>query len=469
MADYREVRERYLKNGQARAFRVVDLFAGPERDRLVAELDAIDLDALKKMTTEAGAEPEALDPSAMESANVRRLPTSGDEYAEFERARKVGEDALRAGRVAAFLVAGGQGSRLGFDGPKGAFPVGLVPGGRTLFQFHAEKIANLRTRYKSDIPWFIMTADTNHADTVDFFQRHGFFGLPEKDVFFFRQAMVPAVDRDGNVILTAGPCVFKNPNGHGGALAALRDSGALSEMQRRGIDRIFYFQVDNLMINICDPVFLGFHELAQSQMSSKVLKKTGPDEKVGNLLVYKGRERVIEYSDFPDEVARLRDEKGELKFLFGSIAIHVFDRAFVETLTAGGLRLPWHRAEKNIPFLGDDGKPVEPKTPNGIKFETFVFDALPLAERTMAMECERVKEFAPIKNAAGVDSAESARRMLRNLWKDWFVRAGVAVPLDRNGEIAVDIEISPRFAFRYPEFAEKISGHVSFKNPTVIE
>jgi UDP-N-acetylglucosamine/UDP-N-acetylgalactosamine diphosphorylase len=364
--------------------------------------------------------------------------------------------------VAAFLVAGGQGTRLGYSGPKGKFRISPIKE-KSLFQLHAEKILAMSRKYRANIPWYIMTSDTNHQETVDFFETCEYFGLNPKDVVFFSQEMIPALDANGRLILDAKDHIFTNPNGHGGSLSALKKSGALEDMRRRGIDLIFYFQVDNVLVKICDPVFLGYHVQNQAHMSTKVVAKTDPYEKVGVLGRMNGRLGVIEYSDLSDEQKEARNPDGSLKFGAGNIAIHVLNVDFVEQENQGGLRLPWHIAHKKIPYLDENGKRIEPKEPNGYKFETFVFDALGDAEKTVILEVKREEEFSPVKNAQGVDSPATARRDMINLFGSWLEKAGVPIPRDSQNNVKGKIEISALFALDEEELIHKIDPDLKFE------
>lgn len=456
--------ERVYAAGQEHVFRYRDQLDDASRQKLLAQLREVDFELLHRLYEKHIARPEESGRvPEFEPADVIRLPKTDEERQRFDRARRVGEEALRDGRVAAFLVAGGQGSRLGFPGPKGKFPITPVKN-KTLFQLHAEKILAMSRRHGMTIPWYIMTSETNHQETVEFFEEQRFFGLRADDVMFFRQEMIPAMDPKGRLILDAKDHIFTNPNGHGGSLSALKRSGALDDMRRRGIDLIFYFQVDNVLLKMCDPVFLGFHLKRRAEMSAKMAAKCDPQEKVGVLGRVNGRLGVIEYSDLPDDLKGLRNLDGSLKFGAGNIAIHVLNVDFVEKENEGGLRLPWHVAHKKIPYLDDAGRLIEPEEPNGYKFETFVFDALGDAEEAVVLEVRREEEFSPVKNAEGADSPRTARRDLVNLFGRWLEKAGVAVPRDGDGNVRGHLEISPLFALDEEEFLQKAPPELEFKD-----
>jgi len=404
------------------------------RRLLLNDLAEIDFDLLARLyaAREAAAETD------YEPAPVIGLPSTEEDRVERERARRAGEDRIRAGKVAAFVVAGGQGSRLGYEGPKGKFPIGPVSG-KSLFQIHCEKVKRACRVYHTRIPYLVMTSQANHNETVSFFREHQWFGLNEGDVYIFPQNMIPSLDMNGKLILETTTGVFKNPDGHGGSLTALRTSGVLDELKARGIDIISYYQVDNPLVRIIDPVFIGFHHLRGAEASSKAVAKAYPEEKVGVFVRYpNGSTSVIEYSDLPQEKARERDAEGRLLYWAGSIAIHLFDRSFVERITSGeGASLPYHTAVKTIRGMTKEGV----RETQGLKFEKFVFDALPLTDRNVVFETLREEEFAPVKNPAGIDSVESARAMMDAQARRWLLSRGIAVPTS----VKV-IEISPLVA-----------------------
>ena len=417
---------------------------GP-RAHLLADLEAVDFDLLVRLVGEPG-------PGAT-GVRLEPLPAvvKGADPAADRAAREVGEGLIAQGRVAAYLVAGGQGTRLGHPGPKGTYPATPI-GRKPLFQVFAERLRALARRTGADVPLWILTSPGNHAETVAFFEAHGRFGLPADALHFVTQGTLPAFDPEGRLILQAPDRLFRSPDGHGGSLGALRRSGALDVMKSRGIEEIFYFQVDNPLVEVADPVFLGHHRLANSEFSSKAVPKEDPDEKVGVLVRREGRPGVIEYSDLPDALRHARDPDGQLRFRAGNIAVHAIRRTFVERLTTGGLQLPWHRARKSIPAWvpGAGACSVD-----GIKFETFVFDAMDSADRVLVMEVERRAEFSPIKNSTGRDSPATALADQIALHAGWLESAGVAVPRDSTGRPLHGVEISPLFALDSEELGRR--------------
>jgi UDP-N-acetylglucosamine pyrophosphorylase len=428
------IRKQYDEAGQGHVFRFWDALDDAARRQLGAQAARIDLGALRRLhaSTRELAAPGS---RRLEPASVERLPGHGGSAARRADAAAHGAELLARGRVAVMVVAGGQGTRLGYDGPKGLFPLGPATG-RTLFELQAQKIRGARRRSGAAIPWLVMTSDATDAATRASFAEKRFFGLPETDVFFLRQGSVPALDFEGRLMLEAPDRIAESPNGHGGAFQALADSGALDELERRGITTISYYQVDNPLIQLADPVFLGLHAQSGAEMSAKVVRKVDPMEKVGVLARVDGRVGVVEYTEIDDAHRFATDPAGELVYWAGSVAIHALDVAFARRIAAGAERhLPYHASAKKIPFVDAAGATVRPSEPNGHKLERFLFDALPAARHVALLEVERADEYAPLKNAEGTDSPATARRALDAVARRWLAIANVATPDDRWVEV----------------------------------
>ncbi|HWA87558.1 MAG TPA: UDPGP type 1 family protein [Opitutus sp.] len=454
--------EQFQRAGQAQVFSFFDTLTPVEQQRLLEQAREIDLAEIGRLThtllaggNVPGAKLEGLAPAPYEA-----LPEHGGDADAWVQARAAGEAALRGGRVAAFTVAGGQGTRLGYDGPKGTFPVTPVKH-KPLFQVFAEKIRAAGTRYGRPLHWFIMTSHANHEATEAFFTERKHFGLDRGHVHFFRQGRMPAVTFEGKIMLETRRAIALSPDGHGGSLRALERSGALELMAREGVDMISYFQVDNPLVRCIDPAFIGWHQLRGSEMSSKMVPKAYPEEKLGHFCTQDGRLVVIEYSDLPPAMQRETDPQGRLRYLAGSIAIHVLDREFVRRMAGagGGVEkeknsgdgmsagaLPFHRADKKITTIDHVGNPVKPERPNGVKFEMFVFDALPFARNPVVIETARADDFSPVKNAEGVDSPQTSRDDQMRQFARWLKAAGAALGVDKTGRPDVAVEISPLFA-----------------------
>lgn len=417
-----------------------------QRAELIANLAAIDFAELESLFARKAEAQSALPPREQ----IAPLPV--EPAACVSQMSAMGEAALRSGEVAVLLVAGGQGTRLGFDKPKGLFPVGPISGA-SLFQIHAEKVLAISRRYKRPVPFLVMTSHATHDETVTFFREHSNFGLNAEQVHFFQQGTMPAVDlASGKLLMESPGKIFLSPNGHGGTLTALADSGLLAELKEQGIQHIFYFQVDNPLVQIAEPGFLGKHIAARSEVSSKVVFKELPEEKVGVLAQVNGRCGIIEYSDMPKAMNEERAPDGTLAFRAGNPAIHIFGVPFLERVSSGAERLNFHVAKKKVPYWdGETGRAFTPTTENALKFELFIFDALPLADRWLAVETHRADEFAPLKNATGADSLQTCQALQVAHAKRWLENAGVQVAP------GVVVEISPLFALDEQELKQRIT------------
>jgi UDP-N-acetylglucosamine/UDP-N-acetylgalactosamine diphosphorylase len=380
-------------------------------------------------------------------------PAEAGKHAEkYAEAESEGRRLIAEGKVAAFTVAGGQGTRLGYDGPKGMFTA--THSGKSLFQIFAEQLHKAQGKYRATIPWYIMTSPMNDAQTRAFFKDNHYFGLESRNVMFFPQGTLPSIGLDGKLLLAGKGELALNADGHGGSLRALRRSGALGDMKKRGVKYLSYTQVDNPNVKMIDPLFIGLHALDGAEMSAKMLPKSHAKEKVGNFCLQDGKVSIIEYSDMPAQLTELRNDDSSLAFNAGSIAIHIISVPFIDRLTSGtDARLPYHRAIKAVPFVDDSGQLVKPAKPNAVKLERFIFDALPLAKHAVILETDRVEEFAPIKNAEGDDSPLSSKQLQTERAARWLEKHGVKIPRNADGMVNAVIEISPLTATNMDDLA----------------
>jgi UDP-N-acetylglucosamine/UDP-N-acetylgalactosamine diphosphorylase len=455
MTDTAPLIDLFSAAGQAQVFRFFNELDAAGQAQLLAQAKTIDLNEVDALVAEhvKGEHEGALNLDGLLPAPYIALPSSGGDAARWDAAWKVGSAAIEAGRVAAFTVAGGQGTRLGYDGPKGTFPVSPVQG-KTLFQVFAEKIARSGERFGVTIPWFILTSQINNDATVAAFEANDYFGLSKDSVHFIVQGLVPAVDHEGKILMAEKGKIAMTPDGHGGSLRALVRSGAVETMKSLGVDIVSYFQVDNPILPCIDPAFIGFHVLGESELSSKMVPKAYPLEKVGHFCEQDGTMLVVEYSDMPDAMQEETNEDGSIRFKAGSVAIHVFDRDFIERAggSGAGMKLPFHRADKKIPYVDAAGVSIQPDAPNGVKFEMFVFDALPMAKNPVIIEAARADNFSPVKNAEGVDSPQSCKEDQLRMFARWLQAAGDSVETDETGLPLINFEISSRFAADEADF-----------------
>ncbi len=423
-----------------------------QKMRLAGQIVAIDFDQIAELyqTRDQATDFDALLEEAT-PPDAFRLDTTKNRFTP-EEALARGQQALAAGQLGVILVAGGQGTRLGFPHPKGMFPIGPISG-KTLLQIHCEKVIALGRQYGRTVPLYLMTSPATHDETVAFLESNDRFGIAEEDLTVFCQGTMPAVDRaTGKILLDEKGSLALSPDGHGGMLAALSQSGAMVAARARGVESLFYFQVDNPLVDIGDEIFLGYHLLSDSALSSEVVAKRDPLEKVGNIVKVGDRLHVVEYSDLPESFARRRNPDGSLEIWAGSIAVHVMNLAFLEAMVQKADSLPFHIAQKKVSYLDPTGTRHEPSEPNAVKFERFIFDLLPSAPRSIVVEIDPAKGFAPLKNAseAGTDCPETVRAAMLAEQARWLREAGCKL------SDSVEVEISPLFARNGRVLREKV-------------
>ncbi len=425
----------------------------PAQCELAAQLESLDLRLIADLHRAGHA---AEDWAALA---LRAAPPPAVRLSDRERTSSVhsaqdrGWQALAAGQVGVVLVAGGQGTRLGFDHPKGMFSIGPVSGA-SLFQILLEKIAARSRVAGMRIPLYLMTSPATHHETVEYLRANENFGLPSEDVTIFTQGTMPAVDAaTGRLLLADKGQLALSPDGHGGTLFAL--APWLADVRRRGLQQLFYCQVDNPLVEMCDPEFLGYHLLAQSELSTQVVAKRTSRDKVGNVVSIDGKLRIIEYSDLnplPDDIVDRMSSDGSPVFWAGNTAIHVFDVTFLERMVQSGSALPFHVAQKAVSALDPAGARIEPTKPNAIKFERFIFDLLPEARHAIVVEVDEASTFAPVKNAPGEarDTPQSVQAQMIAQYAEWLRAAGCELAA------GVAVEFSPLFAQNAQEVAARV-------------
>ena len=435
---YTEAERVLSDNGQEHILQFWDQLEAELQNDLLAQIETIDFGSIKVMQ-------DLLKNKDADTADMSFEPATVIDFENDERAEAagVGEDLLRDEKVGVLLVAGGQGTRLGFDGPKGSFLVGPMSDD-SLFAVHANKIVALEHKYETKIPFYIMTSQVNDAATRLFFEENNYFGLNSERVMFFVQGMWPALTDEGKIILDRQDHIFMSPDGHGGLLSALDARGMIKDMEARGLNTIFFFQVDNPLVELADPAFLGVHYANGSEVSVKVCAKRDPAEGLGVVVERAGRNSVVEYTELTDEQKSERLPDGELRLKYGSVAIHVFSVGFLKQESVASL--PLHVAHKKVPYCNEVGESVKPDEPNAYKFEKFIFDALPHAETSLNVAFARENEFSPVKNADGEDSPVTAQRDMMNKFARWIELCGIDVPQSEDGELLYKLEIAPSYA-----------------------
>ncbi len=438
------------KNRQEKLIKYLNSLKDEEKNKIIENLEKLDIENYFKIIN------KNKEQTLIRFNKIERPFVFEQGKFDTKKYKEIGEKALSKGEVAFFIVAGGQGSRLGFEHPKGLFPISPILQ-KSLFQIHTEKVAAFGKYYGFSPELFIMTSSTNHEETVSFFNEYGKDWYDLNEIHFFKQRDLPSLDINNDLILSDRLTIFTAPDGHGGSLLALKNSGMIDLMKEKGIKYLSYFQVDNPLINISDPVFLGLHILENSEVSSKVLPKRSADEKVGVACLIDGKPAIIEYSDLPQDLAEKKDSDNRLLFNFGSIAIHIFSVDFIDRITTEKLQLPYHIAKKKIPYYDyEKNAIIKPEKPNGIKLEQFVFDAIPMAKNAIFYETTREEEFAPLKNKEGEDSIQTCKEGMSNLFKKWLKNSGI----EFDKENKATVEISPLFAVNEEQFISKIKNYL---------
>ena len=460
-----------------------DVLSASEQETLAAQINALDFVRIAELYERRSELSETLsltdranDPPAYKFSTVSDpTPCKTSKPIAVNEAIEAGTKALQNGKIACALVAGGQGTRLGFPHPKGMYPIGPVSGA-SLFQFHFEKVLAISRRYGYRVPYCIMTSPATHTETVDFLEAQNYFGLAAEDVFIFCQGTMPAVSiAEGKVLLDSESSIALSPDGHGGMLEAITKGSpsVLSQLRERGIEYLVYNQVDNPLVRIGSPEFLGYHILSGSELTSQVIRKRTPSDKVGNIVEVDGRLHVIEYSDLPESVGEQTNSDGSLKIWAGSIAVHVFNVELLYRTSQSTASLPFHYARKKVPYIDITSggcnpstfpERIKPEKENAIKFERFIFDLLPFAKNAVVVEVDPPNHYAPLKNAPGSDSdsPETVKRDISAMHASWLRQAGAVVRGDTM------IEISPLFADSPQVVAEKIVKDQTFDQTTYL-
>ncbi len=399
---YDELKTLLEAHGQMHVLRWWDELDAAGREKLAGQIESIDWETVSLSHIGENGGRGKIEP--IEGLSLEEIEARRAEYSA------VGREAIVKGKVAAVLLAGGQGTRLGLDGPKGACDIGIT---KPLYIFE-QLIRNLQdvtNACGAYVPLLIMTSDLNDGATRAFFEEHNYFGYPAKEVFFFRQEMAPAVDEQGKLLMSAKDSLALSPNGNGGWYTSLERAGLVEKMAARGVEWFNVFAVDNVLQRIADPVFVGATIASGKASGAKFVRKGYPEERVGVLCLEDGLPTVIEYYELSDEMENLRDGAGRLVYAFGVTLNYLFRLDVLQEIVSQ--RLPVHAAHKKVPCLDESGALVTPAYENGYKFETLILDMVREAGSCLPFEVVREHEFAPIKNKVGKDSVESARELLK--------------------------------------------------------
>ena len=398
---YRDAEEKLNVCGQQHILQYFDELNDKEKEELLEQIELTDFSVIEKGNSGEASKKGVIAPLA--SLELDEINTKKEHFME------IGINAIKEGKVAAVLLAGGMGTRLGSDDPKGVYNIGKTKD-VYIFQRIVENLMDIVKLTQTDIYLFVMTSDKNHTKTVSFFKEHNFFGYKEDYVKFFMQEMAPATDYEGKVYMESKSRISNSPNGNGGWFSSMKKWGILDIIHNEGIQYLNVFAVDNVLQKIADPSFIGAVMERGVEAGAKVVKKAAPDEKVGVMCLEDGRPSVIEYYELTDELMNTLNEKGERVYNFGAILNYLFEVKALERIIDN--QMPVHIVEKKIPYMDENGNLVKPEEPNGHKYELLILDMIHDLKSCLPYEVERNKEFAPIKNKTGIDSVESAQALL---------------------------------------------------------
>ena len=465
--ELKEIRKQYSEAGQDQVFSFYDELSTAEKEELYNRLTSIDPNHINQITEKALNPPKD---DNKEETKLEPLPDSAtasildSKSEDIEKWYQSGLDLVAEGQVAVVLMAGGQGTRLGSSAPKGCFNIDL-PSQKSLFQIQAERIWKVQqlAEKKSGkknivIPWYVMTSGPTRGPTEQFFEEHQYFGLSKDDVVIFEQGILPCISNEGKIMMESKSKVAVAPDGNGGIYQALLTSNVRTDMRKRGIKHIHAYCVDNCLVKVADPVFLGFAAAKDVDIATKVVRKRSAKESVGLILLKNGKPDVVEYSEIDDATAEAKDPKQPdiLKFRAANIVNHYYSFRFLETIEEWSHKLPHHVAKKKIPCIDTEkGEQIKPDKPNGIKLEQFVFDVFPMLdlEKFASMEVKREEEFSPLKNAKGTgeDDQDTSKKDIMQQGERWVKNCGGSIESE-GGPEALGVEISPLISYvRYLE------------------
>ncbi|HWT27723.1 MAG TPA: UDPGP type 1 family protein [Mobilitalea sp.] len=400
---YEKIYETLKDHNQLQLLSYYDELNDLEKDALLEQIADIDFDLLNNIKTVGNPEERGkFDP--VDTLTIEEIKHNKEHFFQ------IGIEAIRQGKAGAVLLAGGQGTRLGFEHPKGMLNVG-ISNELYIFEIHINHMLEIVNQAGAWIPLYIMTSQKNNSETIEFFEENNYFGYSKEFVFFFTQEMAPSVDYNGKIYLEEKGAVSLSPNGNGGWFSSLAKAGYLNKIKANGLEWLNVFSVDNVLQKIADPYFIGATIEAGRTSGAKVVGKAAPDEKVGVLCLEDGKPSIVEYYEMSDEMRNSRNAHGDLLYNYGVILNYLFKVSELEKIMDWAL--PVHVVEKKIPYINEQGDLIKPGTPNGYKFETLVLDMIHRMDSCLSFEVERNREFAPIKNKTGVDSLDSARELMK--------------------------------------------------------
>ena len=407
--DIAEIKYKLKKYGQEHLLNFYDTLDENKKEELLKQINEINFELINSLysKTKESTKNENVQIEPMSFIDKSKL---NDKYKFYE---DIGKKAIKEGKLAVVTMAGGQGTRLGHNGPKGTFDIGL-DSHKSLFELLCDYIKEESRKYDVQIPWFIMTSNENNADTIEFFKKNKYFGY-EKNIYFFIQGELPMVDTEGKILIGEDGLIKEAADGHGGVYESLIKSGMIQKMKERGVEWVFIGGVDNCLVKMVDPILMGIAIDEKVTAAGKSVVKANPYEKVGAFCKKNGRPSVVEYSEITEDMAKATDENGNLLYGESHILCNLFNIVAIERM--GNTPLPYHVAFKKATYIDKDGNKVVPDSPNAYKFEAFLFDAFGEVDNMVILRVKREDEFAPVKNATGVDSPETARKLYNDFYK----------------------------------------------------
>lgn len=406
--EYNEALKKLKTYGQEQVLDRYNFLDDNKKQKLIKQIKNIDFDQIQELFTEKD---KKIDDKACRITNIEYVDKSKLSKEEYERYNEIGTKIIQEGKYAVVTMAGGQGTRLGYVAPKGTFKIG---GGidKSLFEALSDTIKEAREKYNTSIPWYIMTSRENNNATEKFFEKNDFFNLPYEDVKFFKQGELPMLDTNGKLMLDETGIIKLAADGHGGVFEALSKNGYIEDMKKRNIEWIFISGVDNVLAGLVDPIAVGLSVVNNTLATGKSVVKRNPSEKVGVFCKKNGRPYVIEYTEITDDMANAKDKNGELLYGESHILTNLFNIKALEDISKN--KLPYHSAFKKAKYMDKNGEIIKPEKPNAYKFEAFIFDAFESLDDMSILRVKREDEFAPLKNAEGEDSPDTARQLYIN-------------------------------------------------------
>ena len=388
-----------------------------EQECLLEQILSIDFNLIKQLYEHAKAEEAGQTEIQGEITPIGCTEKAAIPEDALKKYEEVGRQAMKNGKFAAVTMAGGQGTRLGHNGPKGTYDIGLGSH-MSLFEIQCMRLKKKKEELGVNIPWYIMTSKENDEATRAFFEDHDYFGYDRDDINFFVQCMLPMIHKDGKIVLCEKGKIKEGADGHGGIFTAMIRSGIAADMKQRGVQWIFVGGIDNVLVRLCDPMFVGFMEASGQMIGGKSLIKRDPYEKAGVFCRRDGKPYVIEYTEISDEMAQMTDENGQYVYGDAHILCNMFNVKVFDIM--GDRGLPYHTAVKKAAYINASGERITPDTPNAYKFEAFIFDAFNFFDDMAILRIKREEEFAPVKNKEGEDSPETARALFVNCGEEIY-------------------------------------------------